>query len=371
MAEQPAGDKILPASPRKIEQAREWGQVAKSQDLSSAVTLLVALLGLLAFGPQAMRQLLLATRYYLSQAHAIDLRWEPAIPFAAHGVMYIAVAVVPLMLVIMAGGIAVNVAQVGIVFSSQAITPKIARINPFTGFQRFFSLRTFVELVKSLVKLSVISYVVWLSVRYRVDEIVSLISSSPAYAAQTTWALLTTIWWRIALVMLAIGLLDFAFQRWQYLQDLRMTRQEAQEELKQLEGDPKIKQRIKAIQRQMAMQRMMADVPEADVIITNPTTYAVAVRYDVGNMDAPHVIAKGARLQAERIRSIAVEHDVPIVERAGLAKTLYRTLEIGQAVPEHLFKVVAEVLAYVYQIDRREAKVRERALAAAPAPAAT
>jgi flagellar biosynthetic protein FlhB len=161
-----------------------------------------------------------------------------------------------------------------------------------------------------------------------------------------------------------IGIVDYAYQRWQYNRDQMMSQQEARQELKQLEGDPLIRQRIRSIQRQMAMQRMMAEVPEADVVITNPTTYAVAVRYEPAAMDAPRVVAKGARLVAERIRERAAEFEVPIVERPELARLLYRTVEIGHNVPEDLFRTVAEVLAYVYQIDRRAAKLEERAAAA-------
>jgi len=172
--------------------------------------------------------------------------------------------------------------------------------------------------------------------------------------------LVMTVWWRIALAMLVLGILDYGFQRWQHNRDLMMTVQEARQEAKELEGDPRIKARVRHIQRQMALQRMMAGVPAADVIITNPTTYAVALRYDMAEMSAPVVVAKGARLLAERIRNIALEHTVPIVRKPDLARTLYRTIEVGQPVPENLFRAVAEVLAYVYEIDRRADKVRER-----------
>jgi flagellar biosynthetic protein FlhB len=165
-----------------------------------------------------------------------------------------------------------------------------------------------------------------------------------------------------------LGVLDFGFQRWQYGRDLMMTVQEAKEEMKQLEGDPRIKQRIRQIQRQMAMKRMMAEVPEADVIITNPIRFAVALRYDPKTMDAPVVIAKGARLLAQRIREIAEEHDVPIVEKPELARALFKSIDVGQPVPEDLFRAVAEVLAFVFKIDRREEKRHERsAMSGAPA----
>jgi flagellar biosynthetic protein FlhB len=172
--------------------------------------------------------------------------------------------------------------------------------------------------------------------------------------------LVAAVWFRAALAMLVLGILDFGYQYWQYQQDLRMSVQEAKEEAQQLEGNPRIKQRIRQIQRQMAMRRMMADVPKADVIITNPVTYAVALRYDMDTMDAPLVIAKGARLLAKRIREIGEENDVPIVEKPDLARALYKNIDVGKPVPENLFRAVAEVLSFVYKIDRREEKRRER-----------
>jgi flagellar biosynthetic protein FlhB len=191
-------------------------------------------------------------------------------------------------------------------------------------------------------------------------EVLALIHTSPKDGALAVWSLLFAVWWRITLVMLVIGILDYLFQRWQHRRDLMMSQYEARQEMKQLEGDPQIRQRIRTIQRQMAMQRMMREVPEADVIITNPTTYAVAIRYDPVNMTSPTVTAKGARLVAERMRILAAENGVPIVERPELARTLYRTLEIGHTIPGDLFRTVAEVLAYVYQIDRRQSKIEER-----------
>ena len=159
-----------------------------------------------------------------------------------------------------------------------------------------------------------------------------------------------------------LGVLDYGYQYWEHERSLMMTVEEAKQELKEYEGDPRIKQRIRQIQRRIAMQRMMADVPKADVIITNPTRFAVALRYDPANMRAPVVVAKGTRLLAERIRDLAIVHGVPIVQKPELARTLYRTIEVGHPVPESLFRAVAEVLAYVYQIDRRVEKLHERDL---------
>ena len=170
--------------------------------------------------------------------------------------------------------------------------------------------------------------------------------------------LVAAVWWRIALAMLVLGVLDYGFQYWQHGQDLRMTHREAREETKEMEGDPHVKRRIRQLQRQIAAQRMMAEVPEADVIITNPTHYAVALRYDLEHMQTPVVTAKGARLIAQRIRELAIGHDVPIVQKPELARTICRTVEVGDPIPEGLYHAVAEVLSFVYQIDRREAKIR-------------
>jgi flagellar biosynthesis protein FlhB len=367
MSEQPAGEKTLPATPRKIQQARERGNVAKSQDLNSSTQLLLSAMALYFLGPLAMAQLLGIVRYYFMDAHAIaiDAAWVQYV--AIQALFFMVPVVVPMMLILMAGGFTINVAQLGFLMSPQAVQPKPERINPIQGFRKFFSLRSLVELIKSLAKLAIISYIAYLTMRGRIPELLSLMHVSPRDASVAVWQLVFTVWWRVGLAMLALGILDYGFQRWQHLRDLRMTQQEMRDEIKQLEGDPRIRQRVRQIQRQLAQQRMMAEVPEADVVITNPTTYAVALRYDAGRMDAPRVIAKGIRRMAERIRDTATEHGVPIVERPELARSLYRSVEIGGSVPEDLFRAVAEVLAYVYRIDRRETKLQERAASQAAA----
>ncbi len=360
MADQPASEKVLPASLHKLQKAREKGNVARSADLNSGVLLLAAALGLYALGPFTFAQLIGLMRYYFTDAATISVEPGDMQSLLAQVLLFAAPVVFPLMLVLMATGILINVTQIGFIFSSQALQPKLERLDPIRGFKRFLSLRSLVELTKSIAKLSVIGYIAVSTVQSRSSDILELMHSSPWAGGIAVWNVLFAVWWRVALAMILIGLLDFAFQRWQYLQDQRMTRQEAQDELKQLEGDPRIKQRVRQIQRQMAMQRMMADVPEAEVVITNPTAYAVALRYEPAKMEAPRVVAKGARRVAERIRELAVENDVPIVERPELARALFRDIEIGGHVPESLFKAVAEILAYVYEIERRESKIAER-----------
>lgn len=360
MAEQPPGEKTLPASQQKLLRAREEGNVAKSQDLSAGVMLMLALLGLYLMGRSAFDGLVEAGQYFFYSAGEIFVEPESVRSLLIESLYLTARVTLPIMVLLLFGGVAINILQVGFLMSGKVITPKLDRINPVSGFQRYFTPRPFVELVKSILKFTIAAFAVYWTLRGRTPDILSLMHLGPLAASIETAQLVASVWWRVALIMLILGILDFAYQRWQYLRDLRMTQQEARQEMKQFEGDPQIKQRIRQIQRQMAMQRMMREVPTADVVITNPTTYAVALRYDEAVMAAPVVVAKGARLVAERIRDIATEHHVPIVEKRELAQTLYRTVEVGQPVPEGVFRAVAEVLAYVYQIDRRAEKVRER-----------
>lgn len=360
MPEESGGEKVLPASPQKKRRAREEGNIAKSQDLNSAAALAAALVAMWLLGTHMFTGMAAATRYYLGALLEHGPHRMPLQSLALRAVSDVALCVVPFMLVMLTAGLAINLAQVGFLFTAKPLIPKLDRLNFISGFRKFFTLRTLVELVKSLMKLAVVGALVVMAIRARMDEFPLLMELSPGALVYAVAGMIFSMWWRIVLAMIVIGVLDYGFQWWQREQDLRMTRQEASEELKELEGDPQIKRRIRQLQRQIAMQRMMAEVPKADVIITNPTQYAVALRYDMATMSAPVLVAKGARLLAQRIRDIAAENDVPIVQKPELAQTIYRTLDIGQRIPENLFHAVAEVLSFVYRIDRRAEKIRER-----------
>jgi flagellar biosynthetic protein FlhB len=367
MAEQSGGDKTLPASPRKRQKARERGSVARSQDLTAAILLLVALAAIRYCGPWTSESITQAARHYFGEFYKITVTTGNVREVAFDVVWRLGVALLPLMGVMLVAGVIVNLAQVGLLFSTQAIAFKFDRLNPLMGLSRFFSIRMAAELLKSLLKMVLAGWIVYTALDDRWQQVLMLMHMPPAQAVGALWTLIAAVWWRIALAMLVLGILDYGFQKWQYEKDLMMTQKEAREEAKEMDGDPRIKQRIRQIQRQMAMQRMMKDVPTADVIITNPTHYAVALKYDPNTMAAPILVAKGARIIAQRIRHIAVENNVPIVERPELARALHKAVEIGRPVPENLFRAVAEVLAFVYRIDRREEKRRERGLAAKPA----
>jgi flagellar biosynthetic protein FlhB len=365
MADQPAGEKSLPASGRKRQRAREEGNIARSQDLSAAVTMFAALLAMQFLGEWMFGVLVDTGRYYFNSLDLLRIEAPQAQWFALDALTRTGYCVLPIMLVLLVAGVFINFVQVGFLYAPNMLIPKFNKVNPFTGFGKFFSIRALVELVKSLLKLSIVGWVVWVSVRDRTPELLLLMQSTPWEASMILSGLVLIVWWRVVLAMFVLGLLDYAFQKWQYERDLMMTAQEAREESREMEGDPRLKSRIRQMQREMAMRRMMTAVPEAEVVVTNPTTYAVALRYDPNAMEAPVVVAKGQRLVAQRIREIAAENDVPIVERPELARNLFRSVELGQAVPEHLFRAVAEILAYVYQIDRRQSKQQIHARAAA------
>ncbi len=360
MAEDSGGEKSLPATGRKKEKAREEGNITRSQDLSAAAALGTGLLALYMLGSSMLRTLLSCGRYYLGQAAQLDLEAVPLSSFAADAAYWLAAGALPFALVMLFSGLVMNFAQVGVLFTTQPLMPKLNKLNPITGFKKFVSTRTFVELVKSLIKLGAVGVIVYLSVRNRLPELLVLSSLTPLAIMHATAGMIASVWWRIVLAMIALGIADYGYQYWQRERDLRMTHQEMKEEMREMEGDPKVKRRVRQLQRELVMKRMMGEVPTADVIVTNPTEYAVALRYNMATMGAPEVIAKGRRLLAQRIRDIGVEHSVPIVQKPELARALYGAVEVGDQVPEKLFRAVAEVLSYVYQIDRRAEKTRER-----------
>ncbi len=360
MAEDSGGEKTLPASGQKKQRAREDGNVARSQDLSSGATLAMALLTMLFFGRHILETLVKTGAYYLGEAQIMTPDFYPVQTLCLQVLSRIASCVLPFAAVMVATGIAMNLFQVGVLFTAKPLQPKLDKLNPLTGLKKFVSVRSLMELIKSLAKLATIGLIVWFAVKGRLDEFPILMQLTPLSLLPAVSGLIIAVWWRIAAAMIVIGIIDYVYQRWQRERDLRMTHQEAKQESKELEGDPHVKRRIRQLQRQLAAQRMMADVPTADVIITNPTHYAVAVRYDMAAMEAPVVVAKGARLVAERIRDIADENDVPHVQKPELARTMYRNVEVGEAIPESLFQAVAEVLSFVYQMDRRAEKQRER-----------
>jgi flagellar biosynthetic protein FlhB len=248
-------------------------------------------------------------------------------------------------------GLISNVAQVGFYFSTEALAPKWSKLNPLHGIKNiFFSRRSAVEMSKGLAKMILIGLVSYFTLDSLLSDSLQLVDAD-AQAVVTYMAKgALAVGFKASAVMLVLAGFDYAFQRFEYERNLRMTKQEVKDEYKMLEGDPQIKSRIRTIQRQIAYKRMMTDVPKADVVVTNPTHLALALKYDGVKMTAPKVVAKGADLIAQKIKEIAKQHHVPIVEDKPLAQALYKAVDIGEEVPEQLFQAVAQVLAYIYRM---------------------
>lgn len=247
-------------------------------------------------------------------------------------------------------GIVANILQFGFLFSLKAIKPKLDKLNPTSGLKKLFSKKSLVQLVKDLLKVFVIGWIGYQVVAGLIDEMIPLMDQSPW--AIYLWICKGTmkIGFFIVLALVIIALLDLTYTRWDHKEQMKMTKQEIKDERRQSDGDPKVKAKIKQIQFKTAMQRMMKNVHTADVVITNPTHIAVALKYDAETMSAPQVIAKGKRLIALRIREIAAENDIPIMEEPPLARELYKSTEVGQQIPGNLYQAVAEILAYVYRL---------------------
>ncbi|GGB56467.1 flagellar biosynthetic protein FlhB [Fictibacillus barbaricus] len=346
-------EKTEKATPKKRQESRKKGQVAKSADINAAIVLFVSVMFLAFMGSWMGERLLHLFTHSLDKKLLYDVT-ETSIPKLLWELsMEVAIILAPVMISAMAAGVLGNYLQVGFLLSTEAIQMKLERINPLSGFKRIYSVRALVELTKSLLKILLIGgvtfYVLWMERDvYLRMSLVSIESSLPVFGG-----LAIKMGFAASLVLLFLAFLDFMYQKYDFEKNIRMSKQDIKDEYKKSEGDPKIKGKIKEKQRQMAMRRMMQEVPKADVIITNPTHYAICLKYDDGSMDAPVVVAKGVDLIAQKIKEIAKEHEIAMVENKPLARTLYARVDIGQVIPEDLFKAVAEILAFVYRIRKK------------------
>ncbi len=349
MAEQGAQERTEQATPKKLEKARGEGQVSKSTELNSVAVLFAAVLAIWAFGETSMEQLGDLMRLVWVRAPEIDVVEIATRKGAIAGFGFLGLVAGPYMVVLLLAGLGVNIAQVGFVVSGKSIQPKLDKLNPIKGFGRFVNKRAMMDLFKSLAKIGLMGGIgVW-TVRGFLGYAPSLANSDLHHLLTLTSELIGTLVIRILVALVILAILDFAFQRHQLAQDLKMTRQEIKDEMKETEGDPHLKSRIRRIQQEMSRRRMMKAVPDADVVVTNPTHYAVALKYDAPNCPAPIVVAKGVDLLALRIREIAEEAGVPIVEDQATARALYSTAEVGESIPRDLYGTVAEILALVYR----------------------
>jgi flagellar biosynthetic protein FlhB len=338
------------ATPRKIRKAREEGQVARSAELNSVIIISFGFLTIFLLGPMLCRKLAALMQQTLHEAPLTALSPTGFQLLVSEQMLTYAVIVGPILLSLAVFGYLINVSQTGFLFSPKAIAPKFDRFNIANGFKRLISKRSLVELFRDVIKIILITIVTYYAIAGWMPELMRLGDASVGQIGGTLGKLVLTLAIKISVVLLIVALFDFAFHRYEYAANLRMTRQELREEMKETEGDPLLKARIRQIQREAARRRMMAEIPKADVVITNPTTLAVALRYRPDEMPAPMVLAKGQRLMADKIKEIAREHAIPIVENRPLARSLFTLVDAGEYIPATLYRAVAEVLAYIYRL---------------------
>ena len=349
-------EKTEKATPKKREDARKKGQVLKSAEVNTAVMVLalfaiiIAMSGNIVSSIQKMFNKYLTYAIIESLADPSEVRIHRLITGAFGEILIIAW---PLLAVAVITGVAINLVQVGFLFSTESIKPQFSRINPMQGFKRIFSMRSVVELLKSLLKISIVGLVAYMEYTSNMKTFETIMFSDLFTAASKIFSMCISVALKACVALIALGLADYLYQWWEFEKNLKMTKQEIKDEYKMIEGDPKVKQAIKQKQREMSMRRMMAAIPKADVVITNPTHYAVALEYKDHEMEAPVVVAKGKDLVARNIKRKAAEHGIPMVENKPVAQALYLGVEIGEKIPQEMFAAVAEILAYVYNLKKK------------------
>lgn len=344
------GDKSQEATPHRRQQAREEGQVPQSHDLASAALLLLGLVALMMLGGGLVDLLGRYFKQQLGGAPWLAADTEFTVAHWHSTVFALGRGLLPLFGVMFVAGIAANLFQVGFLFLPEKLMPDITRLDPLQGMRRIFSLTNFTKLVFGLLKMILIAAVAYASLRGERERILGLAGLDLPQLAVYLPDILLWCGIKIAGALLLLAILDYGFQRWKHERDLRMTPQEVREEMKNLEGNPQVAARRRQLHREMAKNRLSDAVPKADVVITNPTELAIALQYDPDTMVAPIVVAKGAGLIAQRIRRLALDHGIPIVEKKPLAQALFREVDAGHPIPQDKYSAVAEVLAYVYQL---------------------
>jgi flagellar biosynthesis protein FlhB len=339
-----------PATAKRRQEARESGQVARSSDLTTAALLIVGLLAL-SMTASSLTQVLasLMERLLGTAGWTVDARRMVDDDFRV-GAPRIARILAPILLSVAGAAVVVLGLQVGFHVTTKPLMPSLAKLNPLQGLGRMFAGRSAMHLGMNLAKLVLIVMVAWQYVRQQTPAILALGSMEFPVNFTAAAQIVFSLAWRLAWSLLVLALVDWLYQKWTLERDLRMTKQEVKDEAKMMEGDQEIKAKRRQMARRMIIQRIHQDVPKADVVITNPTELAIALKYDSEEMGAPRVVAKGAGFLAQRIRQIAVANGVPILERKPLAQALYKTVDVGQEVPPQFYQAIAEILAYVYEL---------------------
>ena len=343
------GERTEAPSAKRRQDFRKKGQVAQSKEVQTASLLTILLLFWFFYLPTFWKGLTDLVFYIWQSAGEYTITSLSTINLATFILKQTGLLMAPLFFLVLIIGVLSSFFQIGWLITAKPLTPDLSKLNPIKGFGRFFSKKSMIEVVKSLLKVILVGWVAYSTVYDNFDQALILTNTSIGTTLLFLARTATLILAKVCGILILIAFLDFLFVKWEMEEKMKMTKQEVKEEFKESEGDPFIKAQIRSIQQEMARKRMMAEVPEADVIITNPTHISVAVRYDSSEMDAPVVIAKGADFIAMKIREIAKENEIPIIENPPVARLLHK-IDLGGSIPEDLFKVIAEILAHVYSI---------------------
>lgn len=348
-----SGEKTEDATPKKKSDARKKGQIPKSKEVPLAITLGTVTLVIAILSGYVGSNLKEAVRYFLTIIGQKSFNYGSILNISSITLIRCGLIILPVITPIMVMGVAANYAQTGALFTTEPLMPKLSKLNPINGFKRIFSMRTTVDTIKDLAVVSVVGYIGYVYVKGNYFSIIDMGNFTVAAIPAVFKSIVVGIFFRITLVMLVIAILDYAYQRYMFNKDLRMTKQEIKEEYKQEEGDPQIKGKIRQKQREISQRRMMQAVPQATVVVTNPTHIAVALKYAEGD-EAPLVIAKGSGYVAIKIKEIAKENNVPIIENKPLARLIFSEVEVEAPIPMNMYQAVAEILALIYKMKRKK-----------------
>lgn len=356
-----AGEKTEKATPKKRKDERKKGNVFVSKDAVTAVSLIASFYGLKMFAPTILTSIQDLIKRYISIAGTKEsfLISDIATTFVDLAVVFLKCAM-PLVLIAVAVAIIVTMAQTKMLFTTKAAAPKFNRINPLNGIKKMFSLRAIIELLKSLIKIVVLLYIVYTVLVDEVATLPALIDMNPMTAMMKTGGIIMDVVLKSGIAFIFLAAADYMYQWWDFEKNMKMSKQEIKDEYKQIEGNPQIKGRQRNVQQQRARQRMMQNVPEADVVIRNPTHFAVALKFDRDKDRAPKVIAKGMDQLALRIVQVAEENDVYVTEDRPLARALYDAVEVGEEIPEEFYKAIAKILAFVYNLKEKNKKTSKK-----------
>ncbi|NLI75872.1 MAG: flagellar biosynthesis protein FlhB [Candidatus Riflebacteria bacterium] len=345
-----AGEKTEPATEKRREEARQRGNLAKSQDLDSVVVMLAGFLILQSFGPTLVGMIGEYFHYVLSSTLTTELTAGNVFILVSQMLLVTAKCLAPVFVVIILAAVTANVLQVGFLLTFDPLFPDLERLNPVAGLENLLSWKSIGELVKSIFKIMVVAYVPYATLRDQMPTFLRLIQLEPLPGMIALARILFAMAIKIILILLVLAFADYWFQWWRYEENMKMSKEEIKEEYKQREGDPKVKAKIRERQRRIATRRMMAEVPKATVVVTNPTHIAVALQYQQGDSSAPRVVAMGTELMAQKIKEIARQHGVPVIENKPLAQALFKMVDVGDEIPADLYAAVAEILAQVFRM---------------------